>query len=113
MQKVMHNGEIEMNVIHSALFVCRQITINYKAVYKGCLQNPIEKWIQIASGYELYIKIGLILVSYIHSHVVLVVGINLNRCIKFFLAFSRKKCGICFTCIVTPIVWMLSHSQYQ
>jgi hypothetical protein len=87
----MHNGEMEVKVIHSALFVCWQISIDYKAVDKGCLQNPIEKWIPIASGYELCIKIGSILVSYIHSHLVLVVGINNNRYIKLFLAFSRKQ----------------------
>jgi hypothetical protein len=72
----MHNGETEVKVIHSVLFVCWQISIDYKAVDKGCLQNPIEKWIPIVSGYELCIKIGSILVSYIHSHLVLVVGIN-------------------------------------
>jgi hypothetical protein len=27
--------------------------------------------------------------------------------------FSRKKCGICSTCISTLVAWMLSHSQYQ
>jgi len=89
-------------VIHSVLFVGWQISIDYKAVDQGCPQNPIEKWIPIASGYELCIKIGSILVSYIHSHLVLVVGINNNRYIKLFLAFSRKKCGICSTCIGTP-----------
>jgi hypothetical protein len=109
----MHNGETEVKVIHSALFVCWQISIDYKAVDKGCLQNPVEKWIPISSGYELCIKIGSILVSYIHSHLVLVVGINNNRYIKLFLAFSRKKCGICSTCIGTLVAWMLSHSQYQ
>jgi len=50
-------------VIHSVLFVCWQISIDYKAVDKGCLQNPIEKWIPIVSGYKLGIKIGSILVT--------------------------------------------------
>jgi len=72
----------------------------------ACLQNPIEKWIPIASGYELCIKISSILVSYIHCHLGLVVGINNNRYIKLFLAFSRKKCGICSTCIGTLVAWM-------
>jgi hypothetical protein len=112
-QKVMHNGETEVKVIHSVLFVCWLISIDYKAVDKCCLQNPIEKSIPIASGYELCNKIGLILVSYIHSHLVLVVGINNNRYIKLFLAFSKKTCGICSTCIGSLVAWMLSHFQYQ
>jgi len=47
----MHNGEMEVKVIDSMLFVCWQISIDYKAVDKGCLQNPIEKWIPISSGF--------------------------------------------------------------
>jgi len=79
-------------VIQSVLFVCWQISIDYKAVEKGCLHNPIEKCIPIASGDEVCIKIGSILVTNIHAHLVLVVGVNTNRYIKLFLAFSRKKC---------------------
>jgi len=109
----MHNGETEVKVIHSALLLCWQILIDYKAVDKGCLQNRVEKWISIATGYELCITIGSILVSYIHSHLVLVVGTNSHRYIKLFLAFSRKKCGIWSTCIGTLVAWMLFHSQYQ
>jgi len=110
----MHNGEMEVKVLHSALFVCWKILIDYKAIDDRCLQNSIEKWISIiASGYELYIKIGSIPVSHIHTHLVLDVGINNNWYIKLFLAFSRKKCGICSTCIGTLVAWMISHSQRQ
>jgi len=106
MQKVMYNGETEVKVIHSALFVSWLISIDYKAVDKGCLQNPIEKWIPIASGYELCNKIAFILVSYIHSHLVLVVSINNNRYIKLFLAFSKKKCGTCCIYGLSPVIWL-------
>jgi len=44
-------------------------------------------------------KIGLILVSHIHTHLVLTVGINNNWYIKLFLMFCRKKCGLCSSCI--------------
>jgi len=68
LEKVMHNGELEVKVIHSAFYVCWQISIEQKAVDKGCPQNPIEMRIPIASGYELCIKVDLILVSHIYSH---------------------------------------------
>jgi hypothetical protein len=109
----MPNGEMEGKVIHSALYVCWQILIECTAVDKGCLPNRIEKWISIASGWELCIKLDLILVSYIHSHHVLVVGINNNRYIKLFLVFCRKKCGISSAFICTLVAWMLSQSQYH
>jgi hypothetical protein len=109
----MHNGETKVKVLYSALLVCWKISIDYEALDKDCLQNPVKKWIPIASGYELCIKIGSILVSHIHTHLVLVVGINNDWYIKLFLAFSRKKCGICSTCIGTLVAWMLSHSQHQ
>ena len=86
MQKVTHNGETDVKVLHSVLHsvlcVCWKISIDYKAINEGCLQNPIEMWIAIMSGYELCIKIGSILVSHIHTHLMLVVGINNDRYIK-------------------------------
>jgi hypothetical protein len=103
----MHNGETEVKGFHSLLFVCWQISIDYKAIDMGCCQNPIEKWIPIASGYELCIKIGLILVSHIHTHLVLVVVIN-NRYIKIFLVFSTKKCEIGSTCFGTLVAFSFS-----
>ena len=108
----MHNGETNVKVLLSALFVCWKISIDYKAINEGALQISIEKWIPIASAYELCIKIGSILVSHLHTHLVLVVGVNNVRYIKLFPAFSRKKCGICSTCIGTLVAWMLSHSQH-
>jgi len=94
-------------------FFCWKISIDYVAIDESCLQNTIEKWIPVASGYELCIKIGLILVSHIHTHLVQVVGINNDWYIKRFLAFSRKKCGICSTCIGTLVTWILSHCWHQ
>jgi len=85
------------------LIVCWKISIDYEAIDEGCLQNSIEKWILIASGYELCIKIDSILVSHIHTHLVLVVGINNDWYIKLFLPFSRKKCRICSTSIGTLV----------
>jgi len=109
----MHNEGTEVKVLNSALFVYWKISVDYKAIDESCLQNPIDQWIQIASGYELCIKIGLIPVSHSHTHLLLVLGINNDWYIKLFLAFSRKKCGICSTCIGTLVAWMLSHSQHQ
>jgi hypothetical protein len=54
---------------------------------------------------------GLVLVPHIHTHLVLVVCINNYWYIKFLLVYSRKRCGICSTCISTLIAWILSHSQ--
>ena len=109
----MHNGGMEVKVLQSELFVYWKISIDYKAIDESCLQNAIEQWIQIASGYELCIKIGSIPVSHIRTCLVLVLSINNDWYIKFFLVFSRKKCGICSTCIGTLVAWMLSHSQHQ
>jgi hypothetical protein len=103
LQKVTHNGETKVEVLHSAVFDCWEILIDYEAIDEGCLQNPVEKWILLASGYVLCIKIGLIPVSHIHTHLALVVGINNDWYIKLFLVFSRKKCGICSTCIGTLV----------
>jgi len=73
----------------------------------------MEEWIPIGFEYELSIKIGSILVCHIHTHHMLVLGINNDWYIKLFQAFSRKKCGICSTCIGNFVAWMLSHSQHQ
>jgi len=113
LQNVMHNGETEVKVLQSTLCVCLKILIDYKDINVGCLQNLILKWLPIASGYVLCIIIGLILVSHIYTHLALVVGINNNRYIKLFLAFCRKKCGICSSCIGTLVAGMLSHSQHE
>jgi len=109
----MHNGETEVKVIDGELNVCWQTSSDYQMVDMGCLQNPMNKWIPILSGYELCMKIASILVSYIHSHPVLVVGIANNRYIKIVLALSGKKFGLCSTCILTFVAWMLSHSQSE
>ena len=109
----MHNGRKKVKVLQSAFFVCWEILIDHKAIDQSHPQNPIENSISITSGYELYIKIGSILVTHIHTHLVLVVGINHDWYIKLFLALSREKCGICSTCIGTLVAWMLSHSQQQ
>jgi hypothetical protein len=63
------------------------------------------------SGYELCIEIGLILVSHIHTDLVLVVGINNDCYIKLFLVISRKKYGICSTCIGTLVVWITGKNN--
>ena len=58
LQNVMHKGEMDAKELHSAFLVCWKILIDYYAINKCCLQNPIEKWIPIASESELYIIIG-------------------------------------------------------
>jgi len=113
LQKVRHNGVMEVKVPHTVHCDCWKISLDYAVIDEDCVQNPMETWIPIAPGYELCIKIGLILVSHIHTHLVLVVGINNDWYIKLFLAFSRKKCGICSTCISILVAWMLSPSQHQ
>jgi hypothetical protein len=71
-------------VLQSALHACQKILIDYETIDEGCLQNLVKKWTPIASGYELCIKIGSVLVSHIHTHLVLVVGINNDWYIKLF-----------------------------
>jgi hypothetical protein len=78
-------------VLYSALVVCWKISIDYEAIDEGCLQNAVKKWVPIVSGDELCIKIGSVLVSHIHTHLVLAVGINNDWYIKLFLAFSRQN----------------------
>jgi hypothetical protein len=91
LQKVAHNGETKVKVLHSALSVCCKISIDYEAIDERYLEKLVDEWIPIASGNELCIKIGSILVSHIHSHLVLVLSINNGWYIRLFLAFSRKK----------------------
>jgi len=112
---VMHNGEMEVKVLHHGFFASWMILRDDDAVDEGSVQNPVEMCLPIASGYMLCNTIGLILVSHIHTQHVLVVGINNDWYFKLFLVFSRKKCEICSTCIGTLVVWswMLSHFQYQ
>jgi hypothetical protein len=111
--KVTYNGEMEVKVLYSVLSDYWMISIESRATNAGCLQNPIEKWILIAFGYKLCIKVVSILIGHIHTHLVMVVHINNDRYIKLSLAFSRKNCGVCSTCIGTLVAWMLSHSQHQ
>jgi len=51
LQKVTHNEETEVKLLHSVLFVCWKIWIDYNAITEGCLPNWIERWILLASSY--------------------------------------------------------------
>jgi hypothetical protein len=90
---------MKVKVLYSARLVYQKISIDYEAIDEGCLQNPVKKWIPIASGYELCIKIGSVLVSHIYTHLVLVVGINNGWYIKLFLVLQEE-------------VWNLLHLHW-
>jgi hypothetical protein len=77
----------------------------YSESYKTVDTNSIWIW-------ALY-QIDSILVSHIHTHLLLVAGIKNHWYIKLCLMFSSKRCGICSTCIGTLVVWILYHSQCQ
>ena len=52
----MHIEQPKVKVLHSALFVSWNMSIDYENTDKGCVQNVVVKWISVPSGYELYIK---------------------------------------------------------
>jgi hypothetical protein len=87
----MYSCETEVKVLHSAPFDRWTIVIEYMTTKQVCHQDPTEKWILMASGYELCIKIGSILVSHIQTHIVLAVAINNDRFIIQRWAFTSKR----------------------
>lgn len=87
MKKVMNNAAMDVKVLHSAVSVCSRILIDYMARDMGCLPNPVEKLVSIASRYELCIEIDSILVSDIHTHYLLAVGTTNDWYIKHSLVF--------------------------
>jgi len=46
---VMHNGEMEDNVLHIAFFASWMIFIDYEVNDESSLQNLVEMWVPIAS----------------------------------------------------------------
>jgi hypothetical protein len=72
----MHNGETEVTGLHSGFYVYCKISIDYQAIDNSDYKKTIEQWITVVTIYWLCMSIGSLLVSHIHTHLVLVVGIT-------------------------------------